>query len=309
MFKHNIMKKTAVFFLTMSLSGIVMARDLSYSEIFIEDISRYNEDRIVYQQVEYVADPEQHQKDDTSIASLLIIRDKKMYLFKDGYDDHKIVEENRIIKEMENRLIRNELWERQIDGKPDFLVVTDRRTEIMKRITTKPTDNIAEQYSAYYQKIRDTYIQEHVKIFRSLIINRRDAEFRAERNPIPKRLSDNGETKFTITVTAKTKDGVIYYAEDSDGDGITETFCVHIPDGFGWGYQSGSNIIFIYKNTQENIKGFIGNLAREAYEGTSEEEQIINDEFKTLEDQTMKLIEDLVRVDVQTKESMKGSGK
>lgn len=310
MFKQHIVKITAVLFFVMSLSGIVMATDIPYVEISIEDISRYNEDRITYQQIEYIEDPEQHQKEDTSIASLLIIRDRKMYLFKDGYDDHKIVEQNRIIKESENRLIRNELWERQIDGKPDFLIITDRRTEVMKRITTKPTENISESYGNYYQKIRDTFIQEHVKIFRGLMINRKDAEFRVERKPIPKKLSDDSsEVKYFTSVTAKTKDGMIYYAEDANGDGTTETFYVNLPDGFSWGYQSGPNIIFIYNNSQENIKGFIKDLAKEAIEGTTEEEQIINKEFSTLEEQTMELITDLVRVDQQTKDTMKEHGK
>jgi len=280
---------------------------MSYAQISIDTISRYDVDRITYQQIEYIEDPEQHQRDDTSVACLLIIRDKKMYLFKDGYDDPKIVEENRIIKEMENRIIQNELWERTIDGKPDFLVVTDRRTEIVKRQTLKPTDNIADQYANYYQKIRDTFIQEHIKIFRSLMINRRNSEFKAERKPIPKRLGDEGETKYFTSVTAKNTDGVIYYAEDSDGDGFTETFTVDLPDGFNWGYKSGPNIIFIYKNSQENIKSMIKDLAREAIEGTAEEAKVVDREFSTLEADTLKLIDDLVRVDIETKEFMEES--
>lgn len=305
MYSQNLIRKTAVLFITFFIAIPVAAKDLSYLEIDIKDISRYNEDRIAYQQVEYIIDPEQHQRQDTSVATLLIIRDRKMYLFKDGYDDHRIVEENRVIKEMENQLIQNELWERKIDNKPDFLIITDRRRELMKRITTKPTDNISDTYGTYYQNIRDTFLKEHIKVFRGLIINRRDAEFMVTREPIPKRLGYEGETKYYTTVTAKTKDGLIYYAEDADGDGITETFSVDLPDGFNWGYKSGPNIIFIYKNSQENIKALIKDLAREALEGTSEEENIINREFATLEADTRKLIDDLVRMDLQSKEIMK----
>lgn len=305
MYSQNLIRKTAILFITFFIALPVIARDLSYLEIDIEDISRYDEDRITYQQVEYIADPEQHQSQDTSVATLLIIRDRKMYLFKDGYDDHKIVEENRIIKEMENQLIQNELWEKKIDGKPDFLIITDRRREIMKRLTTKPTDNISDTYGNYYANIRDTFLKEHIRVFRSIIINRRDSDVEVIRKPIPKRLGYEGETKYYTSVTAKTKDGVIYFAEDSDGDGVTETFSVDLKDGFNWGYKSGANIIFIYKNSQENIKTLIKDLAREALEGTSEEENIINREFSTLEADTKKLIEDLVRMDLESKQMMK----
>ena len=309
MYSQKSIRKAAALLISFLIAIPAMARDLSYLEMDIDSISRYTEDRISYQQVEYIADPEQHQRQDTSVAALLIIRDRKMYLFKDGYDDHKIVEQNRVIKEMENQLIQNELWERKIDGKPDFLIITDRRRELMKRTTTKPTDNISDSYVKYYQTIRDRFIQEHIKVLRGLIINRRDAEFHVERKPIPKRLGYEGETKFYISVTAKTKEGVIYFAEDSDGDGITETFCVHLPDGFNWGYKSGPNIIFIYKNSQESIREMIKDLAREALEGTSEEETMINKEFTSLEAETIELIQDLVRMDVQSKAILKETEK
>ncbi len=306
MFRNNLTKKASVLAFIMLISGTIMARDMSYQIIDIEDISRYTEDRLVYQQVEYIVDPEQHQREDTSIAVLLIIRDRKMYLFKDGFDDPKIVEENRLIKETQNELIRNELWERQIDGQPDFLVITDRRTEILKRITTKPTDNIQEAYSKYYQTIRDKFIKEHVDVFRGLLINRKEAEIKVVRTPLAKHINDTtNETKYFTSVTAKTKDGMIYYAEDSDGDGVTESFSVDLPDGFNWGYKSGPNIIFIYKNTQVNVKNLIQNLAKEAWEGTTEEGAIIDKEFSTLEKQTIELIDDIVRMDPETKKILK----
>ena len=39
--------------------------------------------------------------------------------------------------------------------------------------------------------------------------------------------------------------GTVYYAEDADGDGITETFTVESRDGFQWGFKSGPNVVCI----------------------------------------------------------------
>lgn len=279
----------------------VFTKDLSYNDITIDSVSRYNEDRIAYQQVEYIIDPEEHQKQDTSLASLLIIKDKKMYLFKDGYDDPQIVEENRVIMEMENRLVQNELWERQIDNKPDYLRITDRRTEVLKKvIVAGSSENLAQRYTDFYTKMRDSFIQKHVAIFKGLMINRKDSDMEVIRKPIPKALNYYGPTKFFISVTAKTKDGLVYYAEDSDGDGITETFSVELPDGFHWGYKSGPNIIFILKNKQENIKGMIASLTKDAYEGSAEEEKIINKQFNQLDKDIPVLMDDLIKMDSET---------
>ncbi len=282
-----------------------ISKDLSYKEITIEGISRYNEDRIAYQQVEYVIDPEEHQSQDTSLASLLIIEDKKMYLFKDGYDDPKIVEQNRIIKEMENRLVQNELWERAITGKPNYLVITDRRTEVLRKVVVAGSnDTIPQRYCDFYTKMRNAFIQKHVAIFKGLMINRKDSDVEAIRKPIPKHLNDNGPTKYFTCVTAKTKDGVVYYAEDADGDGVTETFTVELPDGFHWGFKSGPNIIFILKNKQEDIKGMIGTLTKDAYEGTAEEEKIINKQFDKLDKEIPVLMDDLIKMDSETERVM-----
>jgi hypothetical protein len=281
------------------------SRDLSYKDITIDNVSRYNEDRIAYQQVEYVINPEEHQKQDTSLASLLIIRDRKMYLFKDGYDDPQIVEQNRIIREMENRLLQNELWIREVDGKPDYLRITDRRTEILKKIiVSESKDNLAQRYADFYAKMRDSFIQKHVGIFKALMINRKDSDMEVIRKPIPKALNYDGPTKYLLCVTAKTKDGVVYYAEDGDGDGVTETFSVELPDGFQWGYKSGPNIIFILKNKQENIKAMIGTLTKDAYEGFPEEEKIINKQFDQLDKDIPALMDDIIKLDSETERVM-----
>jgi len=291
------------------LAASVYSKDLSYQELSIEDISKYNEDRMAYQQIEYIIDPEVHQKQDTSIASLLIIREKKMYLFKDGFDDHHVVEQNKVIKEMENRLVMNELWTRNIDNKPDYLLITDRRTEVLKKvIVAEKDDNLNETYTKFYTNMRDAFIQKHVSIFRGLMINRKDAEFRMNRIPIPKSLTYNGPTKYFTYATAKTKTGEVYYAEDADGDGTTETFTVELPDGFHWGFKSGPNIILILKNKQENIKKMIGSLTTEAYEGTPEEEKIINKQFDKLNKDIPILMDDLIKMDFETKNILKEAG-
>jgi hypothetical protein len=289
-------------FIVIPSSGF--SRNLSYQDITIDNVSRYNEDRISYQQVEYIINPEEHQKQDTSLA-LLIIKDRKMYLFKDGYDDPQIVEQNRIIREMENRLLQNELWIREIDGKPDYLRITDRRTEILKKIiVSESNDNLAQRYTDFFSKMRDSFIQKHVGIFKALMINRKDSDMEVTRRPIPKALNYNGPTKYFLSVTAKTKDGVVYYAEDGDGDGITETFSVELPDGFHWGYKSGPNIIFILKNKQENIKAMIGSLTKDAYEGFPEEEKIINKQFDQLDKEIPALMDDIIKLDSETERVM-----
>jgi len=301
MHKRKTGKSAIVLCLLLVLASSLYSRDLSYQEITLDNVSRYSEDRIAYQQIEYVIDPEVHQKQDTSSASLLIIKDKNMYLFKDGFEDPKRVEENRLIKEMENRLVLNEMWTRAIDGKPDYLLITDRRVEVLKKfIVEEKNDNLIERYSNFYIKMRDSFIQKHVNIFRGLMINRKDSDFKMNRIPIPKHLNHEGPTKYYTYSAAKTKDGQVYYAEDADGDGITETFSVELPDGFHWGSKSGPNILFILKNKQENIKGMIGTLTKEAYEGTPEEEKIINKQFDQLDKDIPALMNDIIRMDFDT---------
>lgn len=299
---NNITGRVALILTIIMIAASAFSRDLEYKIITIDDVSRYDEDRIAYQQIENIIDEEEHQTQDTSIGALLIIRDKKMYLFKDGYDDPKIVEQNRVIREMENRLLMNTLWEREIDGKPDYVRITDRRQEIQrKEISFGAQENLDERYVNFYNKTRDSFIKRHVEIFKGLMVNRKDSELKVERRPIPKPLNYNGPTKYFISVVGKTKNGMIYYAQDADGDGITETFTVHLPDGFHWGYQSGPNILFIFQNKQENIKEAIGNLTKFAFEGTPEEEKIIEKQFDQLDIEIPRLMDDLIQMDQETK--------
>jgi len=153
---NKITGRIALILTIIMITSSAFSRDLSYKIITINDVSRYFEDRIAYQQIENIIDPEEHQTQDTSIAALLIIKDRHIYLFKDGYDDPRVVEENRLTREMENRLIMNTLWEREIDWKPDYVRITDGRQEIQKKeITFGTQENLNERYTEFYAKTRD----------------------------------------------------------------------------------------------------------------------------------------------------------
>ncbi|MCL1864680.1 MAG: hypothetical protein FWF73_02590 [Spirochaetes bacterium] len=298
MFKWKLNKYAIIFFMVSASVIGANSKDFSYREINLDSISRYYEDRIAYQQIEYIVDPEVHQQQDPSVASLLIIKSNKMYLFKDGYDDPKAAEENYRAKDMSRRLSFNETWERNIDGKPDFLLIYDKRKEILRNIILPGSnENLNQRYTDFYLNIRNAFLQKHVDSFRQMMVYRTDVEFKVNRAAIPKRINDDTPVKYHTSVTAKTIDGRIYYAEDADGDGITETFSVEIGDGFNWDYKSGPNIILILKNKQEDIKNIIGKLTKEAYEGTPEEVKLIDQQFDRLEKEIPVLMDQIIRGD------------
>jgi hypothetical protein len=64
-----------------------LGRSIDYLPIEVETISRYSEDRIAYQQYR----PRRTLAATISVASLLIIKDRKMYLLRDGFDDPRVV--------------------------------------------------------------------------------------------------------------------------------------------------------------------------------------------------------------------------
>jgi len=298
MFKWKFNKYAIIFFIIIASSAAVNSRDLTYREINLESVSRYSEDRIAYQHIEYIVNPEVRQQQDPSVASLLIIKENKMYLFKDGYDDPKVAEQNYLERSLSQRLTFNETWERDIDGKPDYLLIYDKRKEMLRNIIPPGSkESLNERYTKFYTDMRNAFIQRHVNVFRQIMLNRMDVEFKINRVPIPKRINDDGPTKYHTSVTAKTKDGRIYYAEDADGDGITETFSVDLADGFNWGWKSGPNIILILKNKQEDIKNIIGNLVKEAYEGSPEEIKLLDEQLNRLEKEIPILMDQIIRGD------------
>jgi hypothetical protein len=136
---------------------------------------------------------------------------------------------------------------------------------------------VEKNFGDFYRSVRNSLINKHVQIFKSLMRDRVESSLNLQRKPIsPPAFQEVKEpSKYSTVVSAKTLNDTLYYAEDSDGDNITETFYVTFEDGFTWGFKSGPNIIFIYNNKEEDIKQLIGKLCYEAYYGTSEEEKAI----------------------------------
>jgi len=289
-----------------SLAVLFQARSL-YSKdaelqlIDVFKLSRYDEDRIAYQQFEKQYDQYHVDTEDNSIAALMIIKDKKIYLLKDGYDNPEQIR-NKILMYTNGNKLCPDLWENKISGNPNFLLVADRKVELQKN-TSK--EWVSSNYKDFYIKIRDEFLKKHVSIFLSLIINRKDTEMNVSRKEIPKRISDQGPSKYAISVTARTVDGgTVYYAEDADGDGITETFMVNTTDGFSWGYRSGANTIFIKNNTQKDIEKIIGKITNTAHHGSPEEQQIIKKTFPA-PDKISTMINDIYRIDPDTNKYLK----
>ncbi|HQO01953.1 MAG TPA: hypothetical protein PLI62_06765 [Spirochaetota bacterium] len=253
-------------------SAMVISKDFDFQLISLENVSRYTEDRVAYQQIQLnekqaLASP----RVDAAFASLLIIRDGKMYLIKDGYDNPAELETKRLLMEIQDQLTGN-LSLNEINGKPDFIRITDRRIEVMKKVNE---DFVTQNFGKFYTNVRDEFLTKHITLFRNLMIGRADSNIIVTRTPLPRLTKLGGaveETKFAITVSARSRDEKIYYAEDADGDGITETLTVNINDGFHWGFKSGPNIIFIYQNKDPEIQKLIGNLTKDAYFGTEEEQ-------------------------------------
>ena len=195
---------------------------------------------------------------------------------------------------MENKLYDDqEMWKNKMNGSPDYLIVTDRRIELMKNLDEK---FVNDNFGKYYKSVRDAFLKRHISIFRDLMRNRKDSGLSVSRAPIDKPLylgAPNEPTKYSISASAKTIDEKVYYCEDADGDGVTETFCVTRPDGFNWGYKSGPNIILIENAKSKEITDIIGNLAKESYYGSPEEEKTI---IETLpkEEEIVDMIRDLV---------------
>lgn len=263
-----------------------------FKPIMIEDVSRYREDRIAFQHIQ----KEINDRIDNSLGALLVIKDRQMYLLKDGYDNLEDVLTRRRILEQERRLIEGSLWENTINNKPDRLIITDRRQVTLEK---NEEQFVEAEFGEFYRDIRNQFIQKHVNIFYKLMTDRTTSDLNMTRKPIPKHIWDEGETKYFTSVTAKTIDEKIYYAEDADGDGITETFTVNIGDGFHWGYKSGPNIIFIYNidKNDENSKEIhdqIKDLTKFAYGGTPAAMKAIKENFP--EEKTIKeMIDNLYR--------------
>lgn len=303
---HKIIKGIICIFTISILFQVpsLYSRDPGFTFLDFKKISSYDTDRITFQQFEKESDALNPDKSDNSLALLMIIRDKKIYIFQDGYDNPEQVYFTKITLDQGNQLMPN-IWLNLIDGKPDYVVVTDRRTEV-QRNTDK--DWVAKNYNDLYGSVRDKFLKKHVTIFMSLIANRKESDMVISRTLLPRRTYDKPEPRFAISVSAKTNDGgTVYHAEDSDGDGVTETFTVHCGDGFQWGYKSGPNIICIEKNTQKDIQQIIGRISNLAYYGTQEEAEIIKKSLPAPE-KLDDMINSLYNIDPETEKMLKKNG-
>ncbi len=280
---------------------LLLAKEVGFKIIDIFNLNRYDEDRIAYQQYEKPYDQWHVDTIDNSIAVLMLIKEKKIYLFKDGYDDFEAIRLKILLYNTGNTMIPD-LWENKISSSPNFVQVSDRKVILMRNISK---EQVSANYKDFYVKIRDEFLKRHVAIFLSLIMNRAEAEVTVTRTELPKRLSDQSPAKYAISVSARTGDaGAVYHAEDSDGDGITDTFTVNMTDGFSWGYKCGANTIFIKNNTQKDIERIIGRITSIAFNGSPEEEQIIKKSLPPL-DKINDLIKELYKVDSETKQFLK----
>jgi hypothetical protein len=240
---------------------------IPYKIIELTALSRIYEDRIAFQHIQL---PGFNKHEDNSIASLLVIKNNEIFLFRDGYDDPK-----KVLFEAYLQTVRMEvpkdLWVNKINSKPDYLRIASKRVE---KFLDSREEYTEKNSGEVYRSIRDSFLNYHIKIFKELIVNRVDSDCKIERNPIypPAFKEMNAKIVFTTTIKARALNDYIYYAEDKDGDEVTETFYVTMPDSFNWGFKSGPNVIFIYNNKEEDIKQLIGKLCYEAYFGKFEEE-------------------------------------
>lgn len=275
-------------------------KKFEYRILTIDDISRYTEDRVMYQQIEITPREGILDSTDNSIATLLIIRDKKVYIIKDGFDNPENVRQQKIIGEVENKPLID-LWANKIDNKPDFMRINDRRVFLMKN---ESQEYVTKNYGELYTKVRDEYIKKHTIIFVSLMINRKESGISVERKQLNAGLFYKGPQRYATTVTARTLDEKVYFAEDADGDGITETFAVSLFDGFTWGSKCGPNVLFIYQNKQKDIEKLIGRLCDLAYNGSSEEENVIKKVFPGAAN-IQNMINDIYKLDADSARFLK----
>ena len=263
-----------LFIVLITTTGIAI--DLLFQPIVIENLSRYDEDRIAYQHVQKDVSPNL----DNSFSALLIIKSKKVYLIQDGYDNPENVSTKKLQFEMENKPL-DDPWENKINNKPDYVRITERKIELLKNFGE---DFVSKNFGNFFLSVRNALIKKHVEVFKTLMVDRKESGLVVTRTPLPVPAYLNAPetpTKYKMIVSGKTIDEKLYYAEDFDGDGITDTFTVNSPDGFNWGYKSGPNIILILDNKDEEIKGLIGQLCNWAYYGTPEEEKNILHNFPT----------------------------
>lgn len=296
--------KTLVCILSLSflfLAPVSYSKQQNLTLVDIQKLTRYDENRVLFQQFEMTPAEGEGDAHDNSIAALMVIRDKKVYLIQDGYDNPEQVAHNRAVLDRSSQSVPD-LWQNKISNSPNFVMITDRRIEIQKNITK---EFVSANYRDFYLAVRDKFLKKHVAIFLSLIVNRKESDISVRRQKIPRKISDGDQVKYITRVTGRTPDGgTVYFAEDANGDGIAETFTADSRDGFQWGFQSGPNLVCIINNNQKDIEKIIGRITNLAYFGSDEEEQIIKKTFPTPE-KIKAMIDDLYNIDAETERYLK----
>jgi hypothetical protein len=194
--------------------------NIDYQPIEASTLSRYTEDRVAFQQIEQQGSTSY--KQDNSIASLLIIKNNQVYLFRDGYDDAKKIQLEGFALDWQRELPKD-LWINKVNSKPDYIRISEGR---LQKLLNVNEDYVEKNFGNFYRDVRNSVIHKYVIAFRNLMKDRRESEVLVVRKPIARHaFSDSKEpVKIASSVKAKALDGTIYYAEDCDGDEITETF-------------------------------------------------------------------------------------
>lgn len=284
----------AIFFMSILFSGIVISKEKEFLILDVDKITRYKEDRIVFQRIER---PDV-QSQDNSVEVLLVIKDNKSYFMSDGYDKVDEVRMKKIVMDAENKYIdNNDFWLNKINGKPDCVRIIYRRSDLLRNTNE---EFVSSNFGQFYKSVRDGFIKMHVEKFRTLMKNRGESGLHVKKKQISMTVnpenSNDVKQKFFTSATGKSGDEVVYYCEDADGDGITETFIAYRKDGFDWGIGSGPNILMIYGNTDKDIETLIGKLVNESENGTVEEEKKMFQEFPQ-EGDILRMIEDITPLD------------
>ncbi len=252
-------------------SGAVISKENGYLILDPDKITRYNEDRIAYQRIE---NPEDQDKDN-SVENLIVIKENKSYFIVDGFDKISDVQLKKIIMDSQNKYIENnDFWMNKINGKPDYVRIIYRRSDLLKNSTE---EFVTSNFGTFYKSVRDRFIKLHVNKFRILMKNRGESRLTINKRLLRVKINPSDSTDITQiyfkSASAKSCDETVYYCEDADGDGITETFMATLNDGFDWGVGSGPNILLIKGNTDKDIETLIGKLVNESENGSAEEEK------------------------------------
>ncbi len=282
-----------LFLLFFSAGSDLFSKVKEFSTLDPDKITRYSEDRIVYQRIEAIKDntiddfiENNTITRDNSVECLFIIKDRKIHFIVDGYDPIEDVKKNKIIQDSVNKYVQdNDFWLNKINGKPDYVRVIYRRSNLM---INSNEEFVTTNFGPFYKSVRDRFIKMHVDKFRQLLRNRGESRLTIEKRLLSYKVNPENSTEITqkyfISAKAKSNDGTVYYCEDADGDGIAETFTATRNDGFDWGINSGPNLLCITGNTDKDLETFIGKLANEAVTGTVEEEKKMFQQFPTEKD-------------------------